>query len=300
MEKLHFLKKNITFKKNMLSYGRGEKMQALYHKIKETKLTKTEKKIAQFFLDSEENIFFMTSKEIADLLEISDTSIIRFVKHIGFDNFTDFRDFIKNNLQTKMASVPQFVENVEQLKHNSVEQALLHQMNKNIFSLLEKQSLKEMEGIIDALWQAKNRYVIGLKSTVGLANFFGIRLSFMLGNVYTFVNNDTILFNSIRNIAEKDILFLFDYPTYSKELVSLCKVAKKKKAKILLITNCLHSPCSPYADILFPIKIKGISLFHSLIPSQFFIEYLLSSISKRMSQTQKKQFIEWKKVLAER
>ena len=112
-------------------------MQALYEKIKEAKLTKTEKRIAQFFLESEEDIFFMTSKEIAELLQISDTSIIRFVKHIGFTNFTDFRDFIKNNLQTKMASLPQFIQNMEELKHNSVEQALLSQMNKNISTLFK-------------------------------------------------------------------------------------------------------------------------------------------------------------------
>ena len=120
---------------------RGEKMQALYEKIKEAKLTKTEKRIAQFFLESEEDIFFMTSKEIAELLQISDTSIIRFVKHIGFTNFTDFRDFIKNNLQTKMASLPQFIQNMEELKHNSVEQALLSQMNKNISTLFDTKSL---------------------------------------------------------------------------------------------------------------------------------------------------------------
>lgn len=207
-------------------------MQALYEKIKEAKLTKTEKRIAQFFLESEEDIFFMTSKEIAELLQISDTSIIRFVKHIGFTNFTDFRDFIKNNLQTKMASLPQFIQNMEELKHNSVEQALLSQMNKNISTLFDTKSLAKMEEIIDVLWEAENRYIVGLKSTVGLANFLGIRLSFMLGKVYTFVSNDTILFNSIRNIKKEDVLFLFDYPTYSREMILLCRVAKKEGQRL--------------------------------------------------------------------
>lgn len=275
-------------------------MQALYEKIKEAKLTKTEKRIAQFFLESEEDIFFMTSKEIAELLQISDTSIIRFVKHIGFTNFTDFRDFIKNNLQTKMASLPQFIQNMEELKHNSVEQALLSQMNKNISTLFDTKSLAKMEEIIDVLWEAENRYIVGLKSTVGLANFLGIRLSFMLGKVYTFVSNDTILFNSIRNIIKEDVLFLFDYPTYSREMILLCRVAKKRGAKIILVSDMINSPCSMYADIHFTIKIKGISLFHSLISSQFFVEYLLSAISKKMTKDQKKEFLVWKKLLSER
>ena len=275
-------------------------MQALYQKIQETKLTKTEKEIAQFFLEGDEKIFFMTSKEIAHILQVSDTSIIRFVKHIGFDNFTDFRDFVKNNFESKMVSVPQFIKNIEHLKHNSVEQALLTQMNKNISSLFDPSSANITEKIIQVLLKAENRYIVGLKSTEGLANFLGIRLAFMLEKVHTFISNDTILFNSIRNIEEKDVLFLFDYPTYSKEMILLCKIAKKKKAKIILVSNSLDSPCSPYADIHFPIKIKGISIFHSLISSQFFVEYLLSSISKQMTKEQTKNFIEWKKILTER
>lgn len=275
-------------------------MQALYQKIQETKLTKTEKEISRFFLEAEEKIFFMTSKEIAHLLHISDTSIIRFVKHIGFDNFTDFREFIKNNFEVKMLSVPQFVENIEILKHNSVEQSLLSQMNKNISSLFESSSMKSIEEIIECILASNNKYIVGLKSTAGLADFLGIRLAFMLERVHTFIVNDTILFNSIRNIEEGDIFLLFDYPTYSKEMILLCKIAKKKKAKIVLISDSLDSPCSSYAYMHFPIKIKGISIFHSLIPSQLFIEYLLSAISQKMTKEQTKHFIEWKKILAER
>lgn len=275
-------------------------MRALYQKIQDTKLTKTEKEIAQFFLESEEKIFFMTSKEIAHLLRVSDTSIIRFVKHIGFNNFTDFREFIKNNFKVKMLSVPQFIENIEILKHNSVEQSLLTQMNKNISGLFEASSMKNIEEIISLLLASNNKYIVGLKNTVGLADFLGIRLAFMLERVYTFIVNDTILFNSIRNIEEGDILLLFDYPTYSADMILLCKIAKRKKAKIVLISNSLDSPCSHYADIHFPIKIKGISIFHSLIPSQLFIEYLLSAISQKMTKEQMKYFIEWKKILSER
>lgn len=62
----------------------------------------------------------------------------------------------------------------------------------------------------------------------------------------------------------------------------------------------INSPCSMYADIHFTIKIKGISLFHSLISSQFFVEYLLSAISKKMTKDQKKEFLVWKKLLSER
>lgn len=275
-------------------------MQALYQRIKEAKLTKKQKEIAQFFLESGEKIFFLSSKDIASLLQISDTSIIRFVKQIGFDSFRDFREFMKSNIQNKMSSVPQFIENIKFLKHNSVEQSLLQQINESVSSIFEEESLLQIKQILSKIQEAKNKYIVGLKSTAGLAYFFGVRLGFILENVYTYTNNDTVLINSIYNIDKNDLLLLFDYPTYSKEMTLLAKIAKEKGAFLIVISDKIDAPCKEYSSLFYPIKMRGISVFHSFITSQIFVEYLLSLLSKNMGQKETKHFLEIKKILSQK
>ena len=61
---------------------------------------------------------------------------------------------------------------------------------------------KQIKKISNLIMKAKNKYIVGFKSTAGIANFFGVRLGFMLENVSTFNIDDSVVVNSIFNINE--------------------------------------------------------------------------------------------------
>ena len=50
---------------------------SLQQRIQSADLTRTEKRIADYFLDHSESLYFMTARDIAQELGVSDTSIIR-------------------------------------------------------------------------------------------------------------------------------------------------------------------------------------------------------------------------------
>ena len=54
-------------------------------------LTKTQRIIAEYVLDNASEACFMTSTEIALKLGVSESSVIRFSRTIGFDGFMDFQ-----------------------------------------------------------------------------------------------------------------------------------------------------------------------------------------------------------------
>ena len=57
-------------------------------------LTKTQRIIAEYVLDNASEACFMTSTEIALKLGVSESSVIRFSRTIGFDGFMDFQKII--------------------------------------------------------------------------------------------------------------------------------------------------------------------------------------------------------------
>ena len=59
--------------------------------LREVKLTKKEKLIAEFVLDNFAEACFITSTEIAKRLNISDSSVIRFTRTLGYAGFMDFQ-----------------------------------------------------------------------------------------------------------------------------------------------------------------------------------------------------------------
>ena len=262
----------------------------ILEKLKNTRLTKKEKRIAEFFLDEEQRVFLMNVADIAKTIDVSDTSVIRFIKSLGFENFTDFKNSGQEDIKSRLDKTNDFIKNLDIIKENSIEQLYIHKINEEVNKIFNSNSQKQIKKISNLIMKAKNKYIVGFKSTAGIANFFGVRLGFMLENVSTFNIDDSVVVNSIFNIKQEDILLIFDYPMYSKAAVVLAKIARENKAKILLFTDSDNAPLAEYSDILYKVKLNGISVFNSLISTQILIEYLLTYISQFIEEKAKIRF----------
>lgn len=272
----------------------------ILEKLKNTRLTKKEKRIAEFFLDEEQRVFLMNVADIAKTIDVSDTSVIRFIKSLGFENFTDFKNSGQEDIKSRLDKTNDFIKNLDIIKENSIEQLYIHKINEEVNKIFNSNSQKQIKKISNLIIKAKNKYIVGFKSTAGIANFFGVRLGFMLENVSTFNIDDSVVVNSIFNIKQEDILIIFDYPMYSKAAVVLAKIARENKAKILLFTDSDNAPLAEYSDILYKVKLNGISVFNSLISTQILIEYLLTYISQFIEEKAKIRFSKIRKYLIEK
>ena len=80
-------------------------MKELRELINKTPLTKTQKMIAQYILDNSADACFMTSTEIALKLGVSESSVIRFSRSLGFSGFMDFQKSLRRDYQDKVLSI---------------------------------------------------------------------------------------------------------------------------------------------------------------------------------------------------
>ena len=65
---------------------------SLQQRIQSADLTRTEKRIADYFLDHSESLYFMTARDIAQELGVSDTSIIRLCRTLGYRGFRELQE----------------------------------------------------------------------------------------------------------------------------------------------------------------------------------------------------------------
>ena len=79
-------------------------------------LTKTQKIIAEYVLDNASEACFMTSTEIALKLGVSESSVIRFSRTIGFDGFMDFQKALLLMQLFQMAHILQQQEAISVLR----------------------------------------------------------------------------------------------------------------------------------------------------------------------------------------
>ena len=119
----------------------------ILEKLKNTKPTKKEKRIAEFFLDEEQRVFLMNVADIAKTIDVSDTSVIRFIKSLGFENFTDFKNSGQEDIKSRLDKTNDFIKNLDIIKENSIEQLYINKINEEVNKIFNPTSQKQIKKI---------------------------------------------------------------------------------------------------------------------------------------------------------
>jgi DNA-binding MurR/RpiR family transcriptional regulator len=65
-------------------------------------LTKSEKRIADFMRRSQDEAAFLSAAEIAERLELSEATMVRFARTLGFDSYPALREALQDNFRHRM------------------------------------------------------------------------------------------------------------------------------------------------------------------------------------------------------
>lgn len=244
------------------------------------KFTKLEKKILDYFLENERKIVFLNAKEIGEKLNTSDTSIIRFIKKLGYQNFGSFKTNLKKQLESDILTPTEKLKsNNELLKNSNLNNLFFKNIDLGLSSTFNSDSIKTLEKITTLVCKSRKKFVIGFKSTSGIVSFFGLRLGYLMENVETFFSDSSELIKRIVDINSEDVLIIFAYAKYSKTYDILIEIAKEAGAKIIIFTDKKSSPYVFLGDEIFVSDVTGTSFFSSMIVTQAVCEYLLTNIS---------------------
>lgn len=265
-------------------------MKIIEKNIINEKLTKTDKIIADYFFENENKLYFMTSRDIAGDLGISDTSVIRFVKRLGFKNFTEFKEKLKEKISDKILTPSEKLSlNQSILNSANIQQNFVEHTEKIILDAFEKNTFEAMATAVAFLLNSRKKFIVGFKSTSGLASFFGLRVGFLLENVITHPRNNSELIKNILDITNEDCLLVIAHPKYSKTYNLILQIAKDRGAKTIILTDKQNSPVVEYGDVILLNNVHGISYFNSLISTQVLIEYLLTLLSTHIDDKMQKR-----------
>ncbi len=257
----------------------------LAERIKTAALTKTQKKIADYFLKNQDRIAAMSSLEVAGELGISDASVIRFSRAIGFEGYADLKDqvfrAIVEDAHQGISLNERMSRNREKYHGGDTALQFRQLMQQNTDAVFQNNREEDFEEIADAIVRANRKYVVGMRGCRGVAMQFGRLLAFMLPDVRTLTDGECVSVSSLQDAQEKDILIMFAFSrTYIID-ENYLKLAKQRGTKIFLVTNDITSVLCRYADRILMVETANLSFYHSTIGADMAGEYLLDLVAAR-------------------
>ncbi len=257
-----------------------------------TKLTKKERLIADYVLNHFRDICFMTSTELAEALQVSHSSVMRFTKDIGFSGYTEFQKTIRKQYDayisnhSEVSTIPsvKLSQSLEKLSQNGIVEAVQNSILGNIHSTVLKNPNELFEQASDAIIHSHTKYIVGSRGCTTVSSFLSIMLKDTLPMVFAESYGVMNTFDFLSDISKKDCLIVVSYPRYSKLSYLAAEMAHKAGAAVIVLTDTPTAPLAKFANYLLTASVDSLTFFNSQIPPLFLAETLCTYICKKIGR----------------
>ena len=242
-------------------------------------LTPNQKVIADYVQKNTNSILYMTETEIAAQLELSNATVSRFWKSIGFESFKDF----KNNLKEREVISPaNKLKNImDQVQSNEMQQQMLALSNQHLQETLKHFSSETFEQAVDTLTNSNKIYIYSPGPSEGLAQLIHFRLSRFGLSLHFLPKSGHELFESLVHMTPEDTVLIFGFVQLHPETKVILDHSKTIGCKSIVITDRLISDFNTTADMILYASRGELWEFHSMVAPTFLIENLIIGVGMR-------------------
>ena len=211
-------------------------------------LSKGHKKIAAYVTENTDKAAFMTAGKLASTVGTSEATVIRFVSKLGFSGYAEFQKKMQEVLRGKLNNLQRMEVAFERIGNSDLLRNVMLSDVENIKQTLEHINKEEFDKVADVIANAKNIYILGVRSSSALASFLGYYLALFFDNVHLVnANAASEIFEQIMRIGPDDAIIVISYPRYSSRSVKAAEFAKDKGSKVIAFTDSMSSPIVKYS-----------------------------------------------------
>jgi DNA-binding MurR/RpiR family transcriptional regulator len=267
---------------------------SLENEIKDARLTKTERRIADFALENLSRICFMTADDISTELGVSDASVIRFARSLGYAGFADLQKNIQSRISEHMGngadgqSTPfeRLTRIIPYLADDDLVQSMMRIMTRNFEETFKRNGMQKIEAISKCLIASRHKYIVGPRGNQDIAFMFAHLFAQNLPRVHPVLYADASPFEPLLDIDARDCAIIFSFPRYSGTAENISAFIKKSGARRIVISDKATAPIARGADILLTVGLNNLSFNNSRVVAVFLAELISADITRKMNPSE--------------
>lgn len=213
-------------------------------------LSKRQKLIAGYILKNFDKAAFMTAASLGSEIGVSESTVVRFAYELGFDGYQKFQKSLREFTIKKSTAIQRMEIASRRIDEDNILNSVLKADIANIIQTMEEIDKEQFEKAVEAVVQAKNIYIMGVRSAAPLAAFAGFYFNLIFENTFIIRSNaaEDIL-ERLLHVKKGDVVIGMSFPRYSRSTKSALEYAAKQGATVISITDNINSPvvkCSDY------------------------------------------------------
>lgn len=253
------------------------------------KMSKGHKAIARYISEHYDQAVFMTAAKLGETLGISESTVVRFASGIGYDGYPKFQKALEECVKGKLSNMQKIDAKYGRSSQSEILTSVITADIEKLQDTIQNLDPAAFESAVANILEADTIYIMGLRSNEPLAAFLHFYLNMIRGRV-VLLNTTSVseTFEQMIRINEKDCFIGISFPRYSMRTLKAMEFASDRNAKVIAITDSVHSPMNLYSSCNLLARSDMVSIVDSLVAPLSVINALVVALCLRCPQEVKK------------
>ena len=213
------------------------------------KLSKGQKRLAAYITDNYDKAVFLTAAKLGEIVGVSESTVVRFAMHLGYKGYPEFQNALEELVKNKLNSMQRMEVAYGRINQSKILDTVMQSDMERLHATLAKIDENVFDLAVETILNAKHIYVIGIRSCAALASFFAFYLNLIFDNVHLIQTNSlSEIFEQMVRIGKDDVIIGISFPRYSMRTLKAMEFANNRNAKVITLTDSVHSPMNLYSS----------------------------------------------------
>jgi len=244
-------------------------------------LTKSEKKIADYLQHNFEEAAFFPAAELAERLNLSEATVVRFAQSIGFSGFPELRQCLQELFKEKVTHTYRLRKKLAELSLEAhiLEQVMAMEME-YLTDALRTVSRAAFDEAVRLIHGARRLFVYGLSGSATMAELLEHRLRRFGIEVVPLTQSGREVCEKLLMLTDEDVFLAILFFNLSEVMVSTLDYARHCGCQVILLTDTLGPYLGDKVDVLLEARRGPVMAFHSLIVPMAIIQALIIAVAR--------------------
>ncbi len=243
-------------------------------------LTKSERRIADYVRKNQDECAFLSAAELAERLELSEATMVRFARTLGFASYPAMREVLQDNFRRRVTHSSRLRGRLNDLRAaGDIFERLVASEVDYMTQALETVDREALHQAVDLLRSHQRIFVFGIGPSVSLVDLMEIRLNRFGHQVIPLTTAGREALEPLLHLTKDDVLFVICFFDVYATLELVLDYAREVGCPIIMLTDTLGSIIGEKADVILAARRGPMGEFHSLVIPMTIINTLLLAIA---------------------
>lgn len=222
-------------------------------------LSVPQKKVAEYIVNNPKETSYLTAKELAAKVGVSETTVFRLCQKLNFSGFSDLQQMLISSIvEDKKGSHEDCSSEIEEIINETLIEFNQHK---------EQLTDSIIENAVKKLNSYENIYIMGYGPSYGIASEIYSALAMLRDNVF-FLRDSLTDDNSFLKFGEENLYIAVSFKPYYAYTFKFSKMAKEMDSCLCVVSDSYTSQVALIGDYTFIIRediYKGQNIYNTLL-----------------------------------